>query len=269
MTLPERKGILHQIACTTHKGRTHRKNQDTGGAWTWTREDGTPASLVVVADGVSSGAHSEDASRLAAGLLHDRLEESLRDGTDGTDTLVRLLLDAAEGASRAISDRAQSMSGQADATTLVAGLLVGVEAAGVWCGDSRAYVARPDDILRLTRDHSWAEGVVSHGLMTVEQAARDPRAHMITRWLGPQDSGGAGVESFTLQVLPGDVLLCASDGLYMYFSPPDGAEREMGEMLRGNGTLQDNMDRLAGLALDRGGHDDITGAAIRVVSEDG
>src|SRR5579875_2410374 len=34
--------VCHDVAFSSLQGRTHRVNQDAGGAWTWVRADGTP-----------------------------------------------------------------------------------------------------------------------------------------------------------------------------------------------------------------------------------
>lgn len=254
--------ITHRVACASHIGRTHRKNQDTGGAWTWTRQDGVPASLAVVADGVSSGANSEVASSLVVDSLRDTLANELTNGTGDVDQLLGVLIELAAAASQEIGKREIVPGAGADATTLAAAFCLGERAAGAWCGDSRVYHLTPSGTASLTRDHSWAEGAVSQGLMTPEEAASDPRAHMITRWLGPQD-GPPAVETFRLTLAPGEALLCCSDGLYAYFAPPFGRESEMGRiLLQPRSTLPSNLGRLVHLSLERGGHDDVTAAAI-------
>jgi serine/threonine protein phosphatase PrpC len=54
----------------------------------------------------------------------------------------------------------------------------------------------------------------------------------------------------------------------MYFSPPASTEDELQQVLAGSGgDLQGGLDRLVDLALQRGGRDNITAAAIRVDSE--
>jgi serine/threonine protein phosphatase PrpC len=87
---------------------------------------------------------------------------------------------------------------------------------------------------------------------------------MITRWLGPPDSDDPGIETFRVTLDPGDSVLCCTDGLYMYFSPPAGSTDEISSVLRQDGLdLQTGLDRLVELAVRRGGHDNITAAAIQ------
>jgi protein phosphatase len=258
----------HVVACSTHIGNHHRVNQDAGGAWNWTRPDGTPTSLLVVADGVSAGRHSEAASQLTVEVVHERLEPLLQDPDHNLDALLDALIETVKEASHQVAQRPHHSVSSADATTVVAVACVGDEGAGVWCGDSRVYRIVDGSAERLTRDHSWAEGVVSHGIMAAEDAARDPRARMITRWLGPPDQDDPGVESFRFDLRSGDVALCCTDGLYMYFSPPISEESEMAAVLGRHGAdLQAGVDELVEMALQRGGHDNITAAATLASSE--
>jgi serine/threonine protein phosphatase PrpC len=92
---------------------------------------------------------------------------------------------------------------------------------------------------------------------------------MITRWLGPPDEGDPGIESFRFTLEPDDTLLCCTDGLYMYFSPPVAEEDEMARILAEADSLQAAVDQMVDLAYKRGGHDNITLAAIQGQAADG
>ncbi len=262
--LPDRRLAEHRVACSTRIGRTHQKNQDTGGAWTWTSTDGLPVSLAIVADGVSAGVNSERASRLAVDAVRSAVADSVLKGSTGVDELLEIMSRAVRSASEKISGEVQDPGSTLNVTTVVAAICTGQDVAGVWCGDSRAYHLAGSGVTRLTRDHSWAEGVVSQGLMSDEQAARDPRAHMITRWLGPQEPTTPEIDTFRLRLQPGEMVLVCSDGLYAYFNPPDGREPELQHAFRDGIGLQSGMDELVATALHRGGHDDVTGAIIQL-----
>lgn len=265
LQLPGRTHVNHEVACATLQGRTHRINQDTGGAWSWQRGDGTPLSLIVVADGVSAGRHSEEASRLVVAELHRSVANSALDENVDLKGLMTLVTDVILSAGETISARPRSSMFSADATTLVVAVALGESVAGGWIGDSRVYLLSAGAASRLTRDHSWAEEAVQHGILSAEQAAADPRSHMITRWIGPQDGNTPDLDTFHCDLSPTDVLLCCSDGLYGYFVPPSGEEHDMAtEMAKTGVSLQLRLDALVRQAMDRGGHDDITAAALQV-----
>lgn len=256
----------HEVAFRTDPGRKPGANQDAGGVWTWMRQDGLPATLIVVADGVSAGRKSEEASRLVVDLIADHLTPAMQNPDNDAEALRAALLTAAQEANRKVSERPHHTIATADTTTLVAAICLGDIGGGVWCGDSRVYQLAAGEIVQLTRDHSWAEAVISHGLMSPEQAAHDPRARMITRWVGPSDREDAGFETFEFKLEPNDVVVCCTDGLYMYFAPPAGREEEMAQILRSNPhQLQQAAETLVDLALERGGHDNITVGALALV----
>jgi serine/threonine protein phosphatase PrpC len=255
----------HRIGFKTEIGRSHRVNQDAGGAWTVTRSDGLPATLLVVADGVSAGRHSEDVSRFVSELLFERFKPLLEDTSWTVPALLEKLAEETTELNRAVANRPDTPPSSADATTLATVVCVGERGGGVWIGDSRVYRFDGATAMQLTRDHSWAENAVSGGIMTAERASRDPRAHMITRWLGPPDREDPGVETFGFNLAPGSVVMCCSDGLYTYFSPPDSSAEEMAGLVQAHiPDLQSAADHLVDRAIERGGHDDITIAALQL-----
>jgi protein phosphatase/serine/threonine-protein phosphatase Stp1 len=83
----------------------------------------------------------------------------------------------------------------------------------LWAGDSRAYLLREQQLCPLTTDHSVVQELISSGVITEAEAARDPRQHIITRAVG---AGGHEllVAKKAGQILPGDRFLLCSDGLY-------------------------------------------------------
>jgi serine/threonine protein phosphatase PrpC len=257
--------VKHEIAWATAIGRAHAVNQDAVGAWTWTRGEAEQASLLVVADGVSAGDRSEEASRAAVDALHTRLEPMLRDPTDRLGSIREALLGTAREVSGVISRRPRVSPDRADATTLVAVACIGGTGVGIWCGDSRVYhVTDAGSVALLTRDHSWAEGVVSSGQMSRVEAASDPRARMITRWLGSHEQHDPGVEIFRFDLHPGDAILCCSDGVSMYFSTPHGSRQELSSVLAAGQELSESVQRLMATAAERGGRDDMSVAALRL-----
>lgn len=260
----------HIVAYRTDIGYSHHINQDAGGAWGWMRADGLPASLIVVADGVSAGRHSEEASRQTVDILYRRMAPLLQDAGKSFEVLLDALFEAAKEANHEVAKRPHYSLSSADATTLVAAFCVGDEGGGVWCGDSRVYYLRADgQARRLTRDHSWAEQVVRAGLLSAEEAAHDPRAHMITRWLGPPLQEDPGIETFRFELGTGDAVMCCTDGLYGYFAPPEAEDEDgMARLLAGDeADLYKGVNRLVDIALERGGRDNITLAVISADAE--
>ncbi|WP_433331533.1 protein phosphatase 2C domain-containing protein [Spirillospora sp. CA-294931] len=161
----------------------------------------------VVCDGVSSAPGSEEAAQLAAEIGAAALAAGLSAGLS-PETATRDALCDAAAAVAGLSD-----SGNPPACTYVSAV-TGPDTVTVgWIGDSRAYWLAADSPVQLTHDDSWAAG------RTPEETRNDPRAHMITAWLGA-DAGtfNPHVSTFTP---PGRglVLLC-SDGLWNHHPDP-------------------------------------------------
>jgi protein phosphatase/serine/threonine-protein phosphatase Stp1 len=191
----------------THPGTRRTTNED---AFLCRPEIG----LFAVADGVGGRSGGEFASA-----------EVMRQLGAIPDTVApRELLSAVRARLQSVHDRlrATEACGQRDtpATTVVVLLLSGGYLACVWAGDSRAYLLRDGELLRLTSDHSLVGELVRAGKLTDAQAERHPGGHVITRALGVA-SGGALVDKVVASVQLGDRFLLCSDGLSKSLSADD------------------------------------------------
>ena len=230
MTLVARHGALSDIGL-------HRKtNEDTF-------EVQPP--LYVVCDGMGGANAGEVASGLAAETLVTRVSAG--------DSL----LEAAEAANTAVFRRASANAEQAGmGTTLTAFLLEGSAARFVHIGDSRAYLLRDGGLEQVSDDHSLVGEMVRDGRLSVEEAAVHPHRSILSRALGTEAQ--AKIDEFTVDLLPGDVLLLCSDGLS---GPvPDDALR----LALTRGDPQEAAGRLVLEARRQGGPDNITAVVVRL-----
>ena len=120
----------------------------------------------------------------------------------------------------------------------------GGDAVVSWIGSSRAYWLAGDGSSRLlSTDDSWAEEIANAGLMSREDAARDRRAHVLTRWLGRDAPGGPAHARRVRLGVPGLLMLC-SDGLWNHLPDPDVLARLAAPALGGStpGTGDDDPD---------------------------
>ena len=65
--------------------------------------------------------------------------------------------------------------------------------------------------MQITRDHSYVEDLVVHGVITREQAKTHPNRNVITRALGSDPEVQA--DTFEFNISGGEMLLLCSDGL--------------------------------------------------------
>jgi protein phosphatase len=82
----------------------------------------------------------------------------------------------------------------------------------VHVGDSRIYIIRNNEILRLTTDHTFVEKMVEEGRLTDEEARDHPQKNILYMSLGARQSFSPEIsERFDLN--EGDRFILCSDGL--------------------------------------------------------
>jgi serine/threonine protein phosphatase PrpC len=125
-------------------------------------------------------------------------------------------------------------------------------------GDCRAYwldgPAGTDRVL--TADDSWAADEIAAHALPAEQAYADPRAHMITRWVGLDADPTWRPTLSQFEAGRGRLLLC-SDGLWNYAEKP-GVLAATATASGQDTSLAATARRLVRFANEAGGHDNIT-----------
>lgn len=216
---------LGTVAVVTDRGISHARNEDAVAAAVLDGPGG--ATVIVVADGVSSSEDPQVASGTAARTGVDACRTALLDGLPAAEAAMAGLAAAAQ----AVRDIAVA-NGHAPSCTYVSAVVRsdadGTEITIANVGDSRAYwlhADAPDEpgnppSQRLTSDDSWAQALVDAGAMDEQAAMNDPRAHTLIRWLGADGPVKPWSDSCirTLRTTGPGVLLLCSDGLWNYLS---------------------------------------------------
>uniref|UniRef100_UPI001CE39DD6 PP2C family protein-serine/threonine phosphatase n=1 Tax=Streptomyces pseudogriseolus TaxID=36817 RepID=UPI001CE39DD6 len=255
------------LAAVSDRGLRHHRNEDAFAVGTTTLPDGSPVSVAVVCDGVSSATRPDEASLAASGAANASLLDALPRGTHPQQAMHEAILAASE-AVNALADeqpaeaREHAPQQNAPACTIVGAVVTAGLLVVGWVGDSRAYwipVDRSAPPARLTEDDSWAAQMVAAGLMGEAEAYADHRAHAITGWLG---ADAYELEPHTAAFKPdrpGVVVVC-TDGLWNYAESAD----EMAEAVPVDASARPlHAARvLVGHALDGGGHDNVTVALV-------
>jgi len=222
--------------------------------------------LYVVADGMGGHAAGEVASRLAVETIQEWMEKYL----SGADAAIvgpaaaagsaeaNFLLSSIRLANRIIFDSAKDRREYTGmGTTVVAVLAPGDRFVLANVGDSRIYRIRRDQIVQVSRDHSFVQQQVDNGMMSPVEAHQSQYRHMITRALGLRES--VDVDLTEEPAHPGDVLVLCSDGL------SDLLDDE--EILAAVQNHGDDLDRACQALVERanakGGDDNITVLVIR------
>jgi serine/threonine protein phosphatase PrpC len=250
---------LGMAAAVSDQGRVHHRNEDAFDLQVLSEHD---AVVIVVCDGISSSSAADAAAQEAAAAAGARLARWVRDpeGDEGGAAIVEALASA----TRAVT--AVPWTTRADravpSCTLVAGIVRGDEITVGWVGDSRAYWIDASGVEQLTVDDSWAEAVVSAGLLTAEQAANDPRAHTITHWVGPDAPPRPPQVVTRTPEQAGRLMLC-TDGLWNY-APSNGEMSALVAALPPAAAPVAVARALTDTAVSRGGRDNITVAVVDV-----
>jgi serine/threonine protein phosphatase PrpC len=128
-------------------------------------------------------------------------------------------------------------------------------------GDSRIYHVRDGRVIERSRDHSHVEVLIQEGAITEEEAQDHPMRNFVECCLG----GDAPVPDMSVTakrpLMPGDVLLACSDGLWSGLSEEDMA----GIGKPGEDNLAENLKALSLKALNANSpySDNTTGTALR------
>jgi PPM family protein phosphatase len=144
-------------------------------------------------------------------------------------------------------------------TTVVAGLLNEKILSLAHVGDSRAYLFRDGELMRLTDDHSWVHEQVAAGILTEEEAKTHPLKNVVTRALG----GGPSVspDLREMEFKKGDGFLFCSDGLTTMLSDEEIRDSVAASKDEDAETL---CQSLVDLANEKGGVDNITVVFVRI-----
>ena len=232
-------------AGASHVGLVRPTNQDSAVA---------TERLLLVADGVGGGAAGEIASAISADAILASVAREANARVLPVVTLADGVRLAQERVADAVRDRPEQ---EGMATTLTALLCTGREMALVHLGDSRAYLLRGDELIQLTRDHTWTARAVDRGQISENEAVAHPWRNVILRSINGVPGQVGDVLPLALRV--GDRMLLASDGL------TDLVSGQRIEELCAETDDQRLCDVLVAEALAAGGRDNITVVVATVV----
>ncbi len=224
-------------------------NQDRMG-YSFTRD----ALLLVLADGMGGHLRGEVAATITMQTISTLFQKH---ATPYVRKPERFLEEAMLASHREIH-RYRAINNLPDTprTTVVACLIQHNTAIWAHCGDSRLYWIRGGEIMARTRDHSHIESMIAKGIVPESERASHPDRNKLSNCLGA--SSVPTVElSRQASLLPGDLMLLCSDGLWSMLSDQDMVERlqsqtivrAVPEMLRAAtaiaGKTSDNVTALA------------------------
>ena len=253
----------------TDPGSKGRLNEDSFEvtAFTLNEDDDTPVLLGIIADGIGGHKAGEIASKIAVATIISSVAES--DGTDPLWILKSALLEANHSIT---SEAANDDSRKGMGSTVACALVIDSALYIATLGDSRLYLVRDNVIQQLNIDHTWVQEALEVGVINTEEARNHPRRHLIRSYLGSSDPIHPDLRLYMdleenqeqakanqgLPLVPGDQILICTDGLTDLV-----ADEEVLEILVGEESKDEQLQKLVDLANLRGGHDNITAVVLQ------
>lgn len=170
-----------------------------------------------VCDGMGGVKGGEIASGMLAKYIEDALFVHNESPSFNHEKTVMAAIEDANSAIYNMGSKKQEYRGMG---TTIAGVIIENNQCTVYhAGDSRVYIVRDGMLALITKDHSVVQELLDQHQITAEQAQHHPQKNLITRAVGV--ALDVDIDVAELDVLPGDIILCATDGLTNYVSPID------------------------------------------------
>jgi protein phosphatase len=211
--------------------------------------------VFIVADGMGGHAAGEVASDMAVKIVGRALEGVVGQEDDEAAVVIRDAIIEANGEifRRTLVEEEKRGMG----TTTTAMIVNGPHYIIGQVGDSRAYVLREDQLLQLTKDHSYVQEQVDAGYLTPQQARTHPYSNVITRCVGA--NADVAPDTYIGTLHEGDVFLLASDGLTGMLE-----DDEVLSIMVAQPSPGALVDALVAEANRRGGLDNVTVIVVRI-----
>ncbi len=237
-------------AALTHVGMVRRLNED---AFLDHPTQGDHTGLWAVADGM--GGH--EAGDVASQLIISQLKQLPAAAADAGPTFISAVRQCLMQVNQQLRDESvRRYNSRVIGSTVVALVIDGQRATGLWVGDSRLYRLRQGRLEQLSHDHSHVQELVDQNIISAEEALRHPLGNVITRAVG--SDGELQVDSVSRDVQPDDLFLLCTDGLNKML-----LDHEIHAQLV-VGSPQKSAKNLLRLALDRGASDNVTVAVVAI-----
>lgn len=244
-----------EFAELTDIGLQRQQNQDSAGYWEAddAAEFERKGRLAVIADGMGGHQGGQLASDIAVRTVCEAYRDSKREETPDA------LADALRSAHERIRESANTHPEFRNMGTTCTAVVIRQDR--FWfahVGDSRLYLFRQGKMRRITRDHSYVNQLIEHGLISSDEAEHHPQRNVLTSALGiSRDEVPTEISFQPFLLQPGDLLLLCTDGLWTHVS-----DREMLAIV-GARSPADACAELVRLAKERGGSDNITVEILR------
>lgn len=275
-----------EVGAATHVGMVRETNEDAfavcrGGRYLERLESNLPESLfpprteatgyvMIVADGMGGMAAGEVASHTAVATMIQLILNAPKWALQLDDPVTRgaeieQMWERGRGYLNAVHDAIRRQAAdnpalQGMGTTLTTAYVVHHDLFVLHVGDSRAYLNRAGELIRITRDHTLAQAYADMGIIPEAEIKSHRLSHVLTQAVGGPDEE-LQVDLHGLRVIEGDRVLLCTDGLTNLFD-----EAEMAALLAKSPNSQVACQALIQAALERGAPDNVTAVVASLIS---
>jgi serine/threonine protein phosphatase PrpC len=215
-------------------------------------EEGPNGTLHAGSDGMGGALAGEVASRLAVETVRDRMLQLQRHAVYSRLSFGERLRVAMEQANGLIHEEGlDNPLHKGLGATFTAVASHHGEAYFAQVGDSRGYLLRQGEIVRVTKDQSLVQQLIDAGQITEQEAETHAYRNVILQALGAHPTVSVEINSVTL--CQDDVLILCSDGLSGKLQ-----DHEIAQIVLESSTYREACRVMVGLANHRGGDDNIT-----------
>ncbi|RNF40645.1 Stp1/IreP family PP2C-type Ser/Thr phosphatase [Planococcus salinus] len=207
--------------------------------------------LAVVADGMGGHNAGDVASAMTVEALGEKFLAEKADAFLTEESRKGWLSRSIQHVNRAVFDHAGTHPQcKGMGTTLIAAIIDHDQCTLCHIGDSRAYQIE-DEVVQLTRDHSYVNVLVDSGEISEEEAEDHPKKNWIVKALGTEE----GIEADFLQIslAASSYLLLCTDGLSNKVT-----KEAIFEIVQSSIPLAEKGEELVKLANQLGGEDNIS-----------
>jgi PPM family protein phosphatase len=246
--MSHKAGVDMKYAGKSHKGMVREKNEDSHNIIDIC--GGIPV-VFIIADGMGGHNSGGLASRLAVKNASEYIKKA-PEMIISNSNIPSAITDIIQATNSSVYESSrQNIENSGMGTTFIIAVAFENKLFIGHVGDSRVYLLRNDDIIKITTDHSYIEELVKIGSLTREEAENHPKKNIITRALGCFDTLEADI--FSCDIKKGDSFILCTDGLTNMLS-----EQEIKGAVLDSKTPEKACDLLINMANQKGGKDNIT-----------
>ncbi len=215
--------------------------------------------LAAVCDGMGGASGGKIASSIAISTMIDRFKSNGNRHIDHPNTF---LLGAATKANKLV---AKGLNGAVGGSTIVTAMIQDGQLYWFSAGDSRLYIYRKGELLQATRDHNYLlrlNELKRLGKITEEEYIKEkPRGEALISYLGLGNLELYDLALNGVNIISGDVILLATDGLYKIVSDNE-LRRALSRVISGAESAKELIEEVKKRGINTG-RDNATAIVIR------